>query len=50
LAEHDGRGRAETDRVGGAHDVEPLAGADFVRAKHDPNLVIKNFGGRARQR
>ncbi|OLE18561.1 MAG: hypothetical protein AUG50_05980 [Betaproteobacteria bacterium 13_1_20CM_3_63_8] len=27
-----------------------MSRADLVGAKHDPNLVIKNFGGRARQR
>ena len=50
VAEHDGRGRAQADRVRGLHDVEPLGGLDLVRADDGAHLVVEDLGGRAGQR
>ncbi len=33
----------------GAHDLEPLLGAQLVGAEHAPHLVVEDLGGRARQ-
>ena len=36
--------------VRGTHHLEPLAGADLVRAEHGAHLIVEDLGRRARQR
>ena len=50
MAEHDRRGRAETDLVRGAHHLEPRRGTDLVRADDGADLVVEDLGRGAGQR
>ena len=50
VAEHDGRGGAQTEFMGFAHNIEPLLGIHFVRTNFATNIVVKNFRCRAGQR
>ena len=50
VAEHDGRGGAQTEIMGFAHYVEPLFRVDLVRTNFATNIVVKNFRCRAGQR
>src|SRR5262245_9093822 len=50
MTEHDGRGAAQSAAMGCTHHLEPLVGADLVRAKHGAHLVVEDFRRCAWQR
>ena len=49
VPEHDRGGRAQAHGVCGAHDLEPLLGAQLVGTEHAPHLVVQDLGRRAGQ-
>ena len=49
VPEHDRRRRPQADGVRGAHDLEPLLGAQLVGAEDAPHLVVEDLRGGARQ-
>ena len=49
MAEHDGRGRTDSETVCRFHDLKPLPGIDLVGAEDGANLVVENFRRCSRQ-
>ena len=49
MAEHDCRGRSDSEAVRRFHDLKPLPGIDLVGAEDGANLVVENFRRCSRQ-